>query len=38
MEERSPLHSAGQIRTPLMVVQGDNDPRVNRAEAERGCA
>ena len=35
MEERSPLHSAGRIRTPLLVVQGANDPRVNRAEAEQ---
>jgi dipeptidyl aminopeptidase/acylaminoacyl peptidase len=35
MEDRSPLHAAGCIRTPLMVVQGANDPRVNRAEAEQ---
>jgi dipeptidyl aminopeptidase/acylaminoacyl peptidase len=35
MEERSPLYSADRIRTPLMVVQGANDPRVNRAEAEQ---
>ncbi len=35
MEERSPLHSAGKIKTPLMVVQGANDPRVNRREAEQ---
>ena len=33
--ERSPLTSAGKIRTPLMVVQGANDPRVNRREAEQ---
>jgi dipeptidyl aminopeptidase/acylaminoacyl peptidase len=35
MEERSPLHSAAKIKTPLMVVQGANDPRVNRREAEQ---
>jgi dipeptidyl aminopeptidase/acylaminoacyl peptidase len=35
MEERSPLHSADKIKTPLMVVQGANDPRVNRREAEQ---
>jgi hypothetical protein len=35
MEERSPLRSAGKINTPLMVVQGANDPRVNRREAEQ---
>jgi hypothetical protein len=35
MEERSPLLSAAKIKTPLMVVQGANDPRVNRREAEQ---
>jgi dipeptidyl aminopeptidase/acylaminoacyl peptidase len=35
MEERSPLHSAAKITTPLLVVQGANDPRVNRGEAEQ---
>jgi acetyl esterase/lipase len=35
MKERSPLHSADKIKTALMVVQGANDPRVNRAEAEQ---
>ena len=35
MEERSPLHSAAKIKTPLLVVQGANDPRVNRGEAEQ---
>ena len=35
MEERSPLHAAGKIKTPLLVVQGANDPRVNRGEAEQ---
>jgi dipeptidyl aminopeptidase/acylaminoacyl peptidase len=35
LEERSPLFSAEKIKTPLMVVQGANDPRVNRREAEQ---
>ncbi len=35
LEERSPLHSSAKITTPLMVVQGANDPRVNRREAEQ---
>ena len=35
LKERSPLTSADKIKTPLMVVQGMNDPRVNRAEAEQ---
>ncbi|HXB72037.1 MAG TPA: alpha/beta fold hydrolase [Candidatus Acidoferrales bacterium] len=35
MEERSPLNSAAKIKTPLLVVQGANDPRVNRREAEQ---
>jgi dipeptidyl aminopeptidase/acylaminoacyl peptidase len=33
--ERSPLHSADKIKTPLLVAQGANDPRVNRREAEQ---
>lgn len=33
--ERSPLTKADQIKTPLLVVQGANDPRVNRREAEQ---
>ncbi|HUA60543.1 MAG TPA: alpha/beta fold hydrolase [Verrucomicrobiae bacterium] len=35
LHERSPLNSADRITTPLLVVQGANDPRVNRAEAEQ---
>ena len=35
LEQRSPLFSAAKIKTPLMVVQGANDPRVNRREAEQ---
>ena len=32
---RSPLTSAAKIRTPLMIAQGANDPRVNHAESEQ---
>jgi dipeptidyl aminopeptidase/acylaminoacyl peptidase len=35
LQERSPLNSAARIKTPLLVVQGANDPRVNRGEAEQ---
>jgi dipeptidyl aminopeptidase/acylaminoacyl peptidase len=35
LEERSPLYSAEKIKTPLLVVQGANDPRVHRREAEQ---
>ncbi len=35
LKERSPLTAAANIRTPLLVVQGANDPRVNKAEAEQ---
>ena len=35
LKERSPLNSADKIKTPLLVVQGANDPRVNRREAEQ---
>lgn len=35
LDERSPLFSAEKIKTPLLVVQGANDPRVNRREAEQ---
>lgn len=31
----SPLTAADKIKTPLMVVQGANDPRVNKAEADQ---
>jgi dipeptidyl aminopeptidase/acylaminoacyl peptidase len=35
LEAASPIHSADKIRTPLLVAQGANDPRVNRREAEQ---
>lgn len=33
--ERSPLTSAANIKTPLMIAQGANDARVNHAESEQ---
>jgi hypothetical protein len=35
LERQSPLHSADKIKTPLMVVQGANDPRVNKRESDQ---
>lgn len=35
LTEESPLTSADKIKTPLLVAQGANDPRVNRREAEQ---
>jgi dipeptidyl aminopeptidase/acylaminoacyl peptidase len=32
---QSPLTSAGKIKTPLLVAQGANDPRVKKAESEQ---
>jgi dipeptidyl aminopeptidase/acylaminoacyl peptidase len=32
---QSPVNSADKIKTPLMVVQGANDPRVNKAESDQ---
>ena len=32
---QSPLSAADKIVTPLLVVQGANDPRVKRAEADQ---
>ena len=33
--ERSPLTHIAKIRAPLLVLQGENDPRVPRTEAEQ---
>ena len=33
--ERSPLTHASKIRAPLLILQGENDPRVPRGEAEQ---
>jgi len=35
LERQSPLNSANKIKTPLLVAQGANDPRVNKAESDR---
>src|SRR5438270_2838144 len=35
LKERSPLNSADKIKTPLLIAQGANDPRVNHAESEQ---
>jgi len=35
LQRQSPLNSAGKIKTPLVVVQGANDPRVNKAESDQ---
>ncbi len=35
LEAQSPLNSAANIRAPLLVVQGANDPRVRKAESDR---
>lgn len=34
LEEESPVEAADKIRTPLMVVQGANDPRVNKRNSD----
>ena len=34
LERQSPLNSADKIKTPLLVVQGANDPRVKKAESD----
>jgi dipeptidyl aminopeptidase/acylaminoacyl peptidase len=35
LEEESPINSADKIIAPLLVIQGANDPRVNKAESEQ---
>lgn len=35
LQRQSPLTHAGKIKTPLLVVQGANDPRVKRAESDQ---
>ena len=35
LEKISPLNNAGKIRSPLFVVQGENDPRVPAGEARQ---
>ena len=35
LKKQSPLNSATKITAPLFVVQGANDPRVNKAESDQ---
>lgn len=35
LERQSPLNSAAKIKTPLLIVQGANDPRVKKAESDQ---
>jgi len=35
LDRQSPLNSANMIKTPLLVVQGANDPRVKKAESDQ---
>ena len=35
LERQSPLSAAGKIKAPLLVIQGSNDPRVNKAESDQ---
>jgi dipeptidyl aminopeptidase/acylaminoacyl peptidase len=35
LERQSPLNSAENIKTPLLVAQGANDPRVKKAESDQ---
>ena len=35
LQRQSPFNSANKIKAPLLVVQGANDPRVNKAESEQ---
>jgi dienelactone hydrolase len=35
LERQSPLNAAAKIKTPLLVIQGANDPRVKKAESDQ---
>lgn len=35
LERQSPLNAATKIKTPLLVVQGANDPRVKKSESDQ---
>ncbi|WP_375291782.1 S9 family peptidase [Qipengyuania sp.] len=35
LKEASPLYAADQIKKPLLIGQGANDPRVNKAESDQ---
>jgi dipeptidyl aminopeptidase/acylaminoacyl peptidase len=35
LKSRSPLYKAGDIKVPLLIAQGANDPRVKQAESDQ---
>jgi len=35
LEERSPVNYVDRIEAPLLIAQGANDPRVNKAESDQ---
>jgi dipeptidyl aminopeptidase/acylaminoacyl peptidase len=35
LKKMSPINAADRIQVPLLVIQGANDPRVNKAESEQ---
>ena len=35
LKERSPYHHADQIKIPILIAQGANDPRVKQAESDQ---
>ncbi|MEO7263728.1 MAG: prolyl oligopeptidase family serine peptidase, partial [Ferruginibacter sp.] len=35
LHEASPLFSVNKIKAPLLIIQGANDPRVNKAESDQ---
>ena len=35
LSQQSPLFKADQIKAPLLIGQGANDPRVNKAESDQ---
>lgn len=35
LERQSPLHHVKKIKTPLLIVQGANDPRVKKSESDQ---
>lgn len=35
LHDRSPVHKADQIKKPLLIAQGANDPRVKQAESDQ---
>ena len=35
LKARSPLYAAGNIKKPLLIGQGANDPRVKQAESDQ---